>query len=1474
MALRDIIETDEELTKKTKEALDELFPIEGNKKELRLKDTETTGEVEYNDIKEQQRAKDSESTFSKSLRGELELVDKESGKTIETKKKKIGDLPNYTERGTFIVNGTEYSVPTLMTLKPGVFTKPKGSGQIASQFNLEQGSGRNFDIELRPGQDVFKFKPSYPKRTFDAYPVLKAMGADDEELRERWGDSIFETNKEKVDAERTLRGLYEAYEDEEPGDLEEAKRGIRENIQEGKLNPEVTEITLDEKKDAPDKDTLVKATEKILEVSRGDRSPDDRDSIMFKRPERPSDSLKNKLTDYEVRNKVKRKVKNNLDRKNEINDIFRSGIIGDEIERFFTNSQLASVPEQTNPIEFIKNTDKVTVLGEGGLQDVQNVPMEARELNTAQMGFLDPIVTPESDKTGLVEHMTHGAKLDGDRFKTKMYNNQTGEIEEVEPDELFSSVVSFPDQFENKDPSNPPKTAREKTAAADEKVKAMQDGKMKMVDGDEVDYIFPESKNMFSLSSQLIPFLPTDQGNRTQMATKMMNQSVPLSEPEAPLVQNRFDDEKTTERHIGESLVTKASANGTVKEIDQEDQTITVETEDGSENVHSFYKNFPLNRESFLDSKIKVSEGDSVSEGDILADMNFTEDGELALGKNLKTAYVPYRGLNFEDGVVISETGADKLKSERLKTFEVPKGDDVRLGRDDFESHFQGEIPREKWEKMDEDKGIVQEGEEIEQGEPVAAFLEERTVSPEEAALGQFHKVLSEPWRKEIKEWDEPTKGEVVDVVEKPDHHEVRIKTESPARIGDKIANRHGNKGVIAKVVPDSEAPKDEEGDTIDMLLNPHGVVSRMNAGQIFENAAGKIADKRGEKYVTDNFEGPENFREQIRKELDDEGVPEKERVFDPKHGEIGEEGERDVNVGQQHILKLDHRAKDKYSARAYDDPYTIDLTPVSGKEVGGQNIGPLVFNSLLSHGARKNLHEMTTYKADRNPEFWRAVETGDALPSPEPTHPWKKFSNTLSAAGINVRKVGDSLKLAPFTDETVENISRGEIDNPREVQAKDNELRPEEGGLFDPDVTGGLKGDRWSHIELPEEIPHPVFEDPIKELTGLNDDEYERVLKGEAAVDEDGTFYDKQLEKEGEKIAQAYNQKQQADRPADYGDTGGKGIKNLLNQIDIDSEIGELKEQAKTQTGSDLNKSHRRMRYLKSLQDLDEGTDSYFASKLPVVPPKFRPLIPREDGQLIKSDLNKGYKDVVMSKQELERADEVGQPEEQKGEMRKSLYDKMKGLAGVTDNTRSEQRDYKGAIEQIKGETPKSGFFQGKVLSQRQEQSGRAVTVPDPDLNVDEIGMPKKMGFRLFRPKIIRDMVRSGYSPLEARKRVDEEDQRAEQSLRNVVRDEVVMMNRAPSLHKFSIQSFTPKIQEQEDDYTISVPGLIHAGYNMDHDGDAVALHVPISEEAKDEAKGMLPSKNLFNPANNSLIQEISHEGLTGLSMVSEEAE
>lgn len=1461
MPLSDIIETDKELVNKTERALDELFPIEGNKKRLELDETEITGDVPNNDIKKQQEAKDNESTFSKSIRGNLKLVDKDSGDVIDQKRKKIGDLPHYTERGTFIVNGTEYSVPTLMTLKPGVFTKPKGAGSIASQFNIKQGTGRNFNIEMKPGKDIFKFKTSYPNRTFDAYPVLKAMGISDDELKDRWGEEILRKNKEKSDEKRTLEGLYKAYEDEEPSDLQTAKEGIRKNITEGEIDPEVVRQTLDLDKDTPDKDVLARATEKILEVSRGDKTPDDRDSIMFKEPNRPSDSLLNRLTDYEVQNKVNRKVKNNLDRKDDIHDIFRTGIIGDEIERFFTNSQLASVPEQTNPIEFIKNTDKVTVLGEGGLQDVQNVPMEARELNTAQMGFLDPIVTPESDKTGLVEHISYGASIDGNRLKTEMYDRSDGETKTIEPKEMFSSVVSFPDQFKNKDPSG---------SAKDDKVKAMQDGKMKMIDASEVDYVFPKSSNMFSLSSQLIPFLPTDQGNRTQMATKMLNQSVPLSDPDAPLVQTKFDDEKTVEDELGEDFITKAKNSGTIEKIDRENQRIVVKTDEGEKKVHAFYKNFPLNRESFLDSQIKVSEGDKVSPGDVLADMNFTDDGTLALGKNLKTAYVPYKGLNFEDGVVISEQASEKLKSDRLKTIEIPKGDDVRLGRQDFESHFQGEVPKEKWEKMDEDRGIVQEGETIEQGEPVAAFLKERTITPEEAALGQFHKVLAEPWRKEVKEWDEPTKGEVVDVVDKPDRYEVRVKTQSPARIGDKLANRHGNKGVISKVIPDSEMPEDEQGDTIDVLLNPHGVVSRINAGQLFENAAGKLAKQKGEPYVAENFEGPENFRKQVQKELDEAGISDKERVFDPKHGEIGEEGKRDVNVGEQYMLKLDHRAKDKFSARAYDDPYSINLTPVSGKKVGGQNIGPLVFNSLLSHGARKNLHEMSTYKASRNPEFWRAVETGDALPSPEPSHPWKKFSNMLSAAGINVRKVGDSLKLTPFTDETVENVSRGEIENAREVQAKGSEVQPEEGGLYDPDVTGGLKGDRWGHIELPEEIPHPIFENPIKEITGLDDGEYKRILRGEAAVGNDGTIYDKEMEKS----SQVYAEKKQADYPARHGETGGAGIKKLMDQIDIDNKINELEEAAKTQTGSDLNKSHRKLRYLKALKEMDSGAESYFTSKLPVIPPKFRPLIPRDDGQLIQSDLNKHYKDVILSKDELERAKEVGQPEEQQGEMRESLYDKIKGLAGLSDNTRSDDRDYKGAIEEIKGETPKSGFFQGKVLSQRQEQSGRAVTVPDPDLNVDEVGMPKKMGFRLFRPKIIRNLVRQGYSPLEARKKVDEEDERAKKALEQTVQDEVVLMNRAPSLHKFSIQSFTPKIQEQEDDYTVSVPGLIHAGYNMDHDGDAVSLHVPITEEAKDEAKDFLPSQNLYNPANNKLIQEISHEGLTGLSMLSEGAE
>lgn len=1411
MPLKDIINDERKnIKEKTQEAIEKLFPIEGRKNKLNLDDIEIKEDVDSKDVKAQLEAKDNEDTFAEKVYGTMELRDKESDEVIDRKKKKIADLPSLTERGTFIVNGTEYSVPTLMKLKPGVYTKTKKSGEITSQFNLERGSGRNFNLTLKPGKDVFKFETSWPKKTLDAYPVLKAIGVSDKKLKESWGEKILNRNKEKADKERSLNGLYEALEGEEPPSLNEAKDYIAENITEGNIDSDVTKKTLGEEFDSPEPESLVKSTEKILGVARGEKDADDRDSIMFKEPNRVSDSLKNRLEKNEIDYKVRRKVKNNLDRKDDLNDIFRTGIVNDQVEKFFTNSQLATVPEQTNPMEFIKNTNKITVLGEGGLQETKNVPDEAREVSTAQMGFVDPVVTPESDKTGLVEHIAEGARIDGKKMKTRVVNRNTGEQEVVEPDVLFESTVSFPDQFENKNPHGDPKR---------EQVKAMGDGKMKQVDPDEVDYVFPDGKSIFSMSALSVPFLPTDQGNRTQMATKMSNQSVPLSEPEAPLVQNDYDGERTVEEEIGRNIATTADKSGEVVDVDKENQRITVKTDDGEKYVKSFYKNFPLNRESFLDSTVKVSEGDSVEKGDVLADMNFTDDGELALGKNLKTAYIPYRGLNFEDGVVISEQASDKLRSDRLKTFEVPKDKKTRLGKNNFESHFPGEVKREKWQKMDEDLGIVQEGEEIEEGEPVAAFLKEREVSPEEAALGQFHRVLEEPWKKEIKKWDEPSKGEVKKVVEKPDKYEVRVKTESPMRIGDKIANRHGNKGVISKVLPDSEMPQDENDDPIDVLFNPHGVVSRINAGQVFENAAGKLADQKGEKYISKNFDGPENVKEKLQSELEEEGITDKERVFDPKHGEVGKEGEKDVNVGKQYIMKLDHRAKDKYSARAYDDPYSIDLTPVSGKKVGGQNIGPLVFNSLLSQGARKNLHEMTTYKTTRNPEFWRAVETDDALPSPEPSEPWRRFANTLSGAGINVRKTGDKLKLTPFTDETVENISKGEIKNPREVQAKGKELKPEEGGLFDPDVTGGLRGERWGHIELPEEIPQPIFEKPIKELTDLSDDEYRRVLRGEASVDKDGTLYDRKANEE--KIG-SVQQRKKVDRPEEYGETGGQGIKNLFNNMDLGSMKENLKEEAKTQTGSDLNKSHRKLRYIDALDELDESPDAYFSSKLPVVPPKFRPIIPTENGKLIKSGLTKAYKDVIEQKRELERADENGMPEKQKGSMRETLYDKMKGLAGIADNSRQEERDYQGAIEEVAGDTPKSGYFQGSVLSQRQEQSGRAVAVPDPDLNVDEIGIPKKMGFRMLRPKIVRKLHRSGYSPLEAKEKVDEEDQQAEQALKSVAQDEVLLMNRAPSLHKFSIQAFTPKIQDSGDDYTVNVPGLIHKGFNMDHDGDS----------------------------------------------------
>ncbi|MFA9263062.1 MAG: hypothetical protein ACEQSB_07005 [Undibacterium sp.] len=413
--------------------------------------------------------------------------------------------------------------------------------------------------------------------------------------------------------------------------------------------------------------------------------------------------------------------------------------------------------------------------------------------------------------------------------------------------------------------------------------------------------------------------------------------------------------------------------------------------------------------------------GDKVTKDQLIADSNITDKGTLALGTNLKVAYSTIPGLTFEDGIVITESASKKLAAEQTyrHTFPIEKGRrEVNFRR--FLGFYPNQIKKDDIKSFDSD-GIIRKGSTVNPGQIMIAGLNYNLHSPENASLKKLNKALMVPWSNASVKYTGEFPGVVTDVVKRGDQIDVYVKSVENARESDKLSGVHGNKGVITRVIADKDAPHAADGSVPDVFLNPHGIVGRINLGQLYESAAAKIAQKTGKTYLVHNF-SQEDTNKKIADEMKKHGITDTETLFTPDGKKLGE-----VHVGTPHILRLAKTGKSGFSARMPGQGYDANLQPIKGGEEGAKSLDTLTFYSMLAHGAKKNLID-AHQKSERNDEYWRAIEQGKPLPPPKPTFAFEKFISMLKGAGINIHREGDDVKLAPMTDKDVAKLSNGKI--------------------------------------------------------------------------------------------------------------------------------------------------------------------------------------------------------------------------------------------------------------------------------------------------------------------------------------------------------------------------------------------------------------------------------------------------------------
>jgi DNA-directed RNA polymerase beta' subunit len=516
--------------------------------------------------------------------------------------------------------------------------------------------------------------------------------------------------------------------------------------------------------------------------------------------------------------------------------------------------------------------------------------------------------------------------------------------------------------------------------------------------------------------------------------------------------------------------------------------------------------------------------------------------------------------------------------------------------------------------------------------------------------------------------------------------------------------------------------------------------------------------------------------------------------------------------VPPHHLIRTRRNGCEQWTGNSGRDVggYTAEGQPSRGGKRGGKKMSGFDVGALLAHGATEVLKDSHLVRGTRNEDYWNALRLGRPLPEPTVPFIYDKFVNTLKAGGINVVKRGDIISIMPLTDADTEQLSNGEVQNSDQVEAKN--LEPIKGGLFDPTLTGGLNGDKFSHVTLAEPMPNPVMEESIRRLLGLRVQDYLDVLAGRQAID---------------------------------GLSGGKGIERALRKIDVPQRIEELKSAVMTARGQKRDDAVKALRYLYGAQKQGINPGDWIITKVPVLPPKFRPV--SVVGDMIRAaDMNGLYRDLIETNNGIKEL--RGQvAEKDLADEKVQLYQAVQAAFGVGDpiTPEGESKRWHGAIRQVVGTSPKFGMFNAKVLSKTVDVVGRGVITPDPNLDMDQLGIPEDKAWELYRPFILRRLVRRGFPPVKAAQLIEKRTKEAEDELQREMEDRPVIMDRAPTWHKFNLLAFRPHVVKED---VLRVSPLIVTGYNADFDGDAVNFHVPVTSKAAAEAlEKMLPSKNLF---------------------------
>jgi DNA-directed RNA polymerase beta subunit len=1360
-------------------------PIQNENYTLALNDVDYSGPERYTKA-QHKNAILTGASLSRKMIGTWSLVDNKTQQPVATRRATIANVPYLTDSGTFVNKGVEYTLSHQLRLRPGVFTREKENGELEAHVNTLPGKGRSHRYFLDPQTGVFKIQIGQAK--IPLMPLLKTLGMQEKDVRAAWGNEITAANIAQGDA-GTLDKLYSrlVYKVDPQADQLAKVKAIAAEFAKTEFDDVVTKRTLGKPYKNLTPEAVLDITKKLLAVNRREADPDDRDSMAYQQVYGPEDLIAERFA------KDKQNLRQLLWRASAKKslDHVPAGVFNKAISAALLGSGLGSSIEEINPAEIFDQQTRVTRLGEGGIGSIDAVPAESRSVQPSHLGFIDFLRTPESGKVGVDMRFANGAKkgVDG-RIYMPVINTKTGQAEYKTPQDLADEALIFPGEERNGLP----------------KMTALRGGKFTYVDPKDGGYMLQNMDDSLSALTNMVPMKSMVKGQRVIMGSRMFTQALPLVNAEAPLVQSGLatDPTRSHEDVMGENLgAIRADVAARVMSVSPDE--IVVKDANGQKKTIDLYNDMPFNRKTFWSQKALVQPGDVIKPGQLLATSNFTDaNGTAALGANLRVGYLPFRGKTYEDAIVISESAAKRLTSEHMYQHESDEGDDTKTDKKTFMSLFPTDYDKKMLANFD-GNGSIKKGTVVNFGDPLILQVKKK-----EQTYGRVHRGRAGSFSNATVTWDHHSPGVVTDVAQTKKGLSVVVKSAAGMEVGDKMTGRFGDKGVVSEIVPDDQMPQDSAGRALEVLVSPLGLINRVNPAQIVEAALGKIAEKTGKPFKIKDFDDQNDLVEFATKELQKHGLTDKEEVIDPESGRKI----KDVLVGNRFFMKLHHTAESKGQGRATGS-YTAEGTPAKGGSEGAKRVGMLDLGALLSHGAGQVIRDAKMVRGQANPEYWTQFMAGYDPPLPKIPHVYEKFVNQLKASGVNTVKSGTKTHIMALTDKDVDNLAGERELQSAETVSWDNALKPIKGGLFDEHLTGGHGGNRWAKITLHEAMPNPVMEEPIRRTLGLTEKKFRAILAGQE------TLRDK---------------------------TGPAAIRSALESVNLPKAIEQAREDIKSGRGTARDAAVRRLGFLKGAESTGVHPKDWMLSKVGVLPPAFRPVSVMGAKKLpLVDDANYLYKELLDANNNLkEMARAFGDAPNE----RLTVYDALKGVTGLGDpiQPKNAERNVRGFLSKIFGDSPKFGTMQRKLLSTTVDLVGRAVIAPNPDLDMDEVALPEDKAWDIYKPLVVRGLVRRGMNRMLALQAVEDRNKAAFAELNTQMNSRPIIINRAPVLHRYGMMAFYPRLTKNK---VMEVSPVITKGFNADFDGDAMQYHVPSTEKAAKEAiDKMLPSKNLLSAA------------------------